>query len=117
MGESEYEKLARLIKEEGENIREELGKKIDAGFARVNQELAAIRAELKSIRSDIAGLQASVGQHEGYAKEIDHILERVATIENTSASRTWPTIRSAPEACLVGAKNLLLWQMSHPYAP
>jgi hypothetical protein len=95
MGESEYEKLARLIKEESEDIRTEiqnsfadvrkdLGRhegKMDAGFARIDHELASIRSELKSIRADTAALQASTSQHEGYAKEIDHILERVAAIE------------------------------------
>ncbi len=86
--ESDFDKLARLIKDESEDIRTELGgkidalgKKVDSGFARVDQELASIRAELRSIRTDIAALQVSVGQHEGYTKEIDHILQRVAAIE------------------------------------
>ena len=79
--ESNFDRLARLIKEESEDIREELGRKIDAGFIRTDQELASIHAELKSIRTDIAALQASISEHEGYTKEIDHILQRVAAIE------------------------------------
>lgn len=93
--ETEFEKLARLIKEEGEDIRTELGgkigelgvqlgsldKKMDTGFARVDQELGAIRAELKSIRADLNALQDAVGEHDKYTKEIDHILQRVAAIE------------------------------------
>ena len=79
--ETGFDKLARLIKEEGEDIRKELGDKVDSGFVRMDQELAAIRAELKSIRDDIASLQAAVGEHEGYTKEIDHVLKRVVAIE------------------------------------
>lgn len=86
--ETDFDKLARLIKSESEDIRAELGgkidsleKKMDSGFARIDQELASIRAELKSIRADIASLQSTVKQHEGYTKEIDHVLKRVVAIE------------------------------------
>ena len=84
----QIEKLATLTKEGFDEVRAELGGQIDgvrkemhSGFARIDQELASIRAELKSIRADIASLQAAVRQHEGYTKEIDHILQRVVAIE------------------------------------
>lgn len=97
--ETEFDKLARLIKMGDKDIRTELGgqneklailtkegfddvrKEMRSGFARIDQELASIRAELKSIRADIASLQEVVGEHEGYTKEIDHVLKRVAAIE------------------------------------
>ena len=73
----QIEKLAILTKEGFDDVRREMR----SGFARIDQELASIRAELKSIRADIASLQAAVRQHEGYTKEIDHILQRVVAIE------------------------------------
>ncbi|WP_439372673.1 hypothetical protein [Bradyrhizobium sp. DASA03120] len=82
--ESDFDKLARLIKEEGEDIRAEIGnleRKVDAGFARIDLELREIRSELRTIRRDLDILAIKVENIEGYRKEIDHALERIAAIE------------------------------------
>ncbi len=86
--ENGFDTLARLIKQEGEDIRAEFGEglghlshRMDTGFARVDQELSSIRSELKSFRIDMTELQGIVQRHEGYATEIDHVLQRTAAIE------------------------------------
>ncbi|WFU32397.1 hypothetical protein QA635_38970 [Bradyrhizobium brasilense] len=93
--ESDFDKLARLIKEEGEDIRAEirneisglnkkvdgLEKNVDAGFARVDRELSDIHSELRTLRHDLDDLRREVENISGYRKEIDHALERIAVIE------------------------------------
>ncbi|UVO30311.1 hypothetical protein [Bradyrhizobium arachidis] len=86
--ESDFDKLARLIKEEGEDIRAEirneiggLEKKVDAGFARIDRELCEILSELRTLRHDLDDLRREVENISGYRKEIDHALERIAAIE------------------------------------
>lgn len=86
--ESDFDRLARLIKEEGEDIRAEirneiggLQKKVDAGFARIDHELREIHSELTAIRRDLDDLRREVENISGYRREIDHALERIAQIE------------------------------------
>ena len=64
-GESEFDKLARLIKEEGEDIREEMGsmekrleRKMDEGFSTVNRRLDQI-------------LQMQLGVYAGRLKKLE----------------------------------------------
>ena len=75
--ETEFEKLARLIKGEGEDIRHEMSKR----FGAVDEQLRAIRTELSDIRRHIERLEEQGAIQAGYAKEIDFILQRVAFIE------------------------------------
>jgi hypothetical protein len=63
--ESEFDKLARLIKEEGEDIREEMGsmekrveRKIDDGFSTVNRRLDQI-------------IQMQLDEHAGRLKKLE----------------------------------------------
>jgi len=42
---------------------------------------ADIQAELRDIRSRLDALESAVENMSGYAKEIDHIIERVSAIE------------------------------------
>ncbi|MFH0303156.1 hypothetical protein AAFX91_39645 [Bradyrhizobium sp. 31Argb] len=86
--ESDFDKLARLIKEEGEDIRTEirneigrLEKKVDAGFTRIDRELSEIHSELRTLRHDLDDLRREVENISGYRKGIDHALERIAAIE------------------------------------
>ena len=55
------------------------------GFADIRAEMhegfADIRSELKDIRNRLDALEAAVRNISGYAKEIDHLMERVKAIE------------------------------------
>ena len=55
------------------------------GFADIRTEMRAgfadIRAELQDIRQRLDALELAVQNISGYAKEIDHIIERVCAIE------------------------------------
>ena len=84
MTEDQFEKLAQMIK----GVHDDLSERMDSGFAQVqeqfaqvHEELTAIRMELREIRSRLDTLENKVDEHSGYAKEIDHILERVVAIE------------------------------------
>ena len=79
--ESGFDMLARLIKEEGEDVRTELRLEINSGFSRVEQKLDSIETNQVSHGRDIDHLEEAVRRHDGYAKEIDHILQRTARIE------------------------------------
>jgi len=52
----------------------ELREEMRAGFLE-------LRSELKDIRQRLDELDASVGNISGFAKEIDHLIERVSAIE------------------------------------
>ena len=50
-------------------------------IAGLGEQIASIERELKSIRRDLNDVMAKVENITGYRKEIDHALERIATIE------------------------------------
>ncbi len=50
-------------------------------IATISTQIASIENKLKSIRRDLNDLAEKVGNIEGYGKEIDHALARIATIE------------------------------------
>ena len=61
---------------------------IEKGFAAIAQDIAelktdvaSIKSELSEIRSRLDALEESVRGVSGFAKEIDHLLERVGAIE------------------------------------
>lgn len=100
--ENGFDRLARLIKSESEDIRAHMATKeeTNAGFAAIRKEMAtkddiaAIRREMAT-KDDIAGIidelrdikarlkavEAAVEDHGGHSKEIDHAFERIAAIE------------------------------------
>ena len=47
----------------------------------MREGFASIREELRDIRRVVENLQTRVGNTEGYSKEIDHALARIARIE------------------------------------
>ena len=47
----------------------------------VQQEFKSIRAEIREIRARLDLIEAELRDHRGYAKKIDHLLERVSAIE------------------------------------
>jgi len=78
--------LAKMAtKEDVESLRAELRSEMQAGFAGLRAEMREgfvdIRSEIKEIRERLDALEFSVKNISGYAKEIDHIIERVSAIE------------------------------------
>ncbi len=90
---TDIERLSRLMLDEFGRVHEEFTRvherldDHDQRFDRIDEELRAIRSELKSIRTDLDDLAEKVENILGYRKEIDHLLERVATLEKKLASR------------------------------
>jgi hypothetical protein len=91
--ETGFDKLARLIKSESDDIRSTMATKeatatkaeMNAGFASIRNEMtsgfAGIRAELADIKQRLKALEVAVGNHSGFSREIDHAFERIAAIE------------------------------------
>jgi plasmid replication initiation protein len=78
--------LAKMAtKEDVESLRAELRVEMQEGFAGLRAEMregfADIRTEIKSIRERLDALDSAVKNISGYAKEIDHLIERVSAIE------------------------------------
>ena len=78
--------LAKMAtKEDVESLRAELRSAMQDGFAGLRAEMREgfvdIRSEIKEIRERLDPLESAVKNISGYAKEIDHIIERVSAIE------------------------------------
>src|SRR5580658_3947133 len=78
--------LAKMsTKEDVETLRSELRSEMQGGFAGLRAEMREgfvdIRSEIREIRERIDALESAVKNISGYAKEIDHIIERVSAIE------------------------------------
>lgn len=71
------EKLAVLMQEGSDELRSETR----AGFALTNEELRWLKGEVTDIHRTIDRLEERAAEQAGYAKEIDHVLERVSHIE------------------------------------
>ncbi len=76
------------VKTEVSSIRAEvadLREEMHTGFADIRTEMRAgfvdIRSEIKEIRERLDALESAVKNISGYAKEIDHIIDRVSAIE------------------------------------
>ncbi len=54
----------------------------------MREDIAGIIAELKDIKQRLKDLEATVGNHAGHSKEIDHALERIAVIEKRLGIKT-----------------------------
>jgi hypothetical protein len=78
--------LAKMAtKDDVESLRVELRSEMHDGFAGLRAEMREgfvdVRSEIKEIRERLDGLESAVKNISGYAKEIDHIIERVSAIE------------------------------------
>jgi hypothetical protein len=47
----------------------------------MNEGFASVRAEMRDIRNRLDAIEAELKNHSGFAKEIDHLIERVRAIE------------------------------------
>jgi len=94
MAETDVERLTRLMLDEFKGVNERLDKHeerfdlidqrfdaVDGRFDKVDSELHSSRAELALIRRDLHDLSERVDNVNGFRKEIDHALERIAAVE------------------------------------
>jgi predicted nucleic acid-binding Zn-ribbon protein len=75
--ENGFEKLARLIKSEGDDIRRDMHEQ----FSEVKMDLQSIRTELLDINRRLDRLEESVEAMKGFSKEIDEMRARMKNIE------------------------------------
>lgn len=102
--ETGFDKLARLIKSESDDIREHMATKEDLKrFATkedvrviinetvpgiIDEKLQPIINELVSIRKELLDLRRRAENNAGLTKEIDHGLERIGAIERHLGLKT-----------------------------
>ena|SRR3989344_6719578 len=82
--ETGFDKLARLIKSEGDDVRSEMDKRfkrVDERFDQVNIRLGRIESELAQINRRLDRLENDVDAMKGYSKEIDELRSRMKRIE------------------------------------
>ncbi len=83
--ENGFDKLARLIKSESDDIRRDMHEQ----FSEVKMDLRSIRTELLDINRRLDRLEESVEAMKGFSKEIDELRSRVKNIEkHMSTSRS-----------------------------
>jgi chromosome segregation ATPase len=70
-------RAAMATKDELNSLRSEM----HDGFASIRTELRDIRTEIRQIHQRLDAIEAELRSHRGFAKEIDHLLERVGAIE------------------------------------
>ena len=80
MAQTDLERLSRLMLNEFGRVHERLDKH-DERFDAIDQRFDNIDRELHSIRTELDDLSEKIENILGYRKEIDHALERIATIE------------------------------------
>jgi archaellum component FlaC len=74
--------LAKMVtKDDLEQVRIELRAEMHEGFASIRAEMRDIRSEIHEIHVRLDAIEAELKDHRGYAKEIDHLMERVRAIE------------------------------------
>jgi tetrahydromethanopterin S-methyltransferase subunit G len=73
MAETDVERLSRLMLGEFSRVHER--------FDQIDQNFANLSSEVTAIHRRLATLEEAVDNISGFAKEIDHLLTRVAEIE------------------------------------
>jgi|SRR3989344_3498554 len=87
--ETGFDRLARLIKSESDDIRSTMATKAETAtkhdMTNMREEMASgfagIMTELADIKQRLKAVETAVGNHSGFSKEIDHAFERIAAIE------------------------------------
>lgn len=62
-------------------LRAELRAEMNEGFTSLRAEIRDIRAEIRDIHNQLDTINAELKNHAGYAKDIDHLMDRVRMIE------------------------------------
>src|SRR5947209_18833788 len=87
MAATDLERFSRIVLDEFKRVHE----RFDAADARfqvielrlesIDQRLTGIEHEITAIHRRLDDLEELVASHSGFAKEVDHLLKRVAAIE------------------------------------
>jgi hypothetical protein len=87
MSETDFERFSRIILNEFKRVHERFDR-AEAGsdgianrLAGIDQRLADLGQEITAIHRQLDALEGLVQSQSGFAKEIDHLLQRVAAIE------------------------------------
>ena len=80
MAETDVEKLTRLMLDEFGRVNERFDR-LEHRFDGIETRLTSIESEVSAIHRRLDALAETVESHSGFAKEIDHLLKRVAEIE------------------------------------
>lgn len=62
-------------------VRAELGNEIGDLRSEMRSEFMHLRAEIRAIHQRLEEIEKELANHTGFAKEIDHLLERIRAIE------------------------------------
>src|ERR1700674_5032318 len=97
-----------LTKDDGatKDDLQQFERRLDARFDTLESRVGNMETELRDIRQRLEALDEAAGNASGFAKEIDHLLKRLAAIENTSASKRtskpnpYPALPVAHFACV-----------------
>lgn len=80
MAETDVEKLTRIVVDEFKRVQERFDE-MDTRFDTSEGRLTSIEREISDVHRQLESLSEAVGYISGFAKEIDHLLKRVAAIE------------------------------------
>jgi tetrahydromethanopterin S-methyltransferase subunit G len=87
MAATDLERFSRIVLDEFQRVHERFDAlegrfdRVDGRFDTVEQRLINIEHEVTAIHRRLDELEELVASHAGFAKEIDHLLKRVAAIE------------------------------------
>jgi DNA-binding FrmR family transcriptional regulator len=87
MAETDFERFSRIILDEFKRVHERFDR-VEGSFdgigtrlVGIDQRLADVGHEITAIHQQLDTLEGLVQSQSGFAKEIDHLLHRVAAIE------------------------------------
>ena len=78
--ETDFDRLSRIMLDEFRRVHERFDA-MDARFDAVDSKTVNITSELAAIHRRLDAFDKALGNVSGFAKEIDHVLKRVAEIE------------------------------------
>ena len=78
--ETDIERLSQIMLAEFQRVHERFDS-IDQWFDAVDSGLSNLASEVATIHRRLDTLEQAVGNVTGFAKEIDHLLKRIAAIE------------------------------------
>ena len=93
MTDDQFEKLAQLIKVTAEETKEELSEELGGRIDVLATEVAGIKATMATrndvreiVEAALEPIHDKIENVTGYRKEIDHVIERIAAVEQRIAT-------------------------------